>query len=67
MKNKNPLYYQYRIKNEAKGYNDEKENLKLPKINDKQYLQNRGAAILASGNNKYTPVNPPSRSPSAIQ
>ena len=67
MKNKNPLYYQYRLKNEAKGYNADKENLKLPKINDKSYLQNRGAAILAAGNNKYTPVNSPSRSPSAIQ
>lgn len=52
MKNKNPLYYQYRMKNEPKGYREEKENLRLPRINDKSYLQNRGAAILAGGN-KY--------------
>jgi len=43
------------MKNEAKGYNADKENLKLPKINDKSYLQNRGAAILAAGNVKYNP------------
>ena len=59
------------MKNQAKGYNEQKENLKLPNINDrsqlpgvndksslilphqdKSYLQNRGAAILAAGN-KY--------------
>lgn len=45
------------MKNQPKGYNGgagEKENLKLPSINDKSYLQNRGAAILAAGN-KYKP------------
>eukprot|EP00347_Sterkiella_histriomuscorum_P005661 403355743 len=54
-KNNNPLYYQYRMKNQAKGYVEEKENnnVRLPKINDKSYLQNRGAAILASGQNRY--------------
>lgn len=58
-KNKNPLYYQYRMKNQPKGYVEEKENIKLPKINDgKSYLQNRGAAILAAGNKyKVEPVN----------
>ena len=28
----NPLNYQYRMKNEPKGYNLEKENVKLPRI-----------------------------------
>lgn len=37
------------MKNEPKGYIAEKENIKLPKINDKSYLQNRGAAIMAAG------------------
>jgi hypothetical protein len=41
-KNKNAMYYQYRMKNQPKGYNGaaggEKENLKLPSINDKSYL-----------------------------
>ena len=54
-KNNNPLYYQYRMKNQPKGYVEEKENLRLPAITkDKSYLQNRGAAILAAGN-KYKP------------
>lgn len=43
------------MKNQAKGYNEEKENIKLPKINDKSYLQNRGAAILAAGNQRVKP------------
>ena len=34
-KNKNVEYYQYRMRNEPKGYVADKENLKLPKINDK--------------------------------
>lgn len=42
------MYYQYRLKNQAKGYKEEAQvNSRLPKINDKSYLQNRGAAILA--------------------
>jgi hypothetical protein len=48
-RNKNAMYYQYRMKNQAKGYIAEKENIKLPRINDKSYLQKRGAAILAAG------------------
>ena len=48
-RHKNALNYQYRMKNQAKGYNAEKENIKLPRINDKSYLQNRGAAIMAAG------------------
>jgi hypothetical protein len=49
IRNKNAQYYQYRMKNQAKGYIAEKENMKLPRINDKSYLQNRGAAIMAAG------------------
>ena len=54
-KYKNPANYQYRMKNEAKGFKaDEKENnVRLPKINDKSYLQKQGAAILAAGGNRY--------------
>lgn len=42
------------MKNQAKGYNEDKENVKLPRIVEKSYLQNRGAAIIAGGN-KYRP------------
>lgn len=34
------------MKNQPKGYVENKENIKLPKINDKSYLQKRGADIL---------------------
>ena len=44
--------YEYRLRNEAKGYRDEKENLKLPRIQEKSYLQKQGAAILAAGINQ---------------
>ena len=55
-RNKNAMYYQYRMKNQAKGYQGDKENVKLPKINnEKSYLQNRGAAIMAAG--VKNPVN----------
>jgi hypothetical protein len=38
------------MKNEAKGYDPNKENSRLPKLNnDRSYLQNRGAAILGAG------------------
>lgn len=46
------------MKNQAKGYVAEKENMKLPKINDKSYLQNRGAAILAAGYKNQVNVLP---------
>jgi hypothetical protein len=58
IKTKNAQNYQYRMRNEPKGYRDEKENMKLPalpQINEKSYLQNRGAAIL--GANKYRVEN----------
>jgi beta-N-acetylglucosaminidase len=55
IKVKNPSNYQYRMRNEPKGYRDEQEN-KLPQINEKSYLQNRGAAILGAGN-KYRVEN----------
>ena len=38
--------YQYRMKNEAKGYNGGKENHKV-NLNDRHYLQKRGADIIA--------------------
>lgn len=56
-KNRNVEYYQYRMKNEPKGYNPDKENLRLPKINDKSQLAKGGAAILAAGNKYNGPLN----------
>lgn len=49
------------MKNEAKGYQAEKENkaVMLPKINDRSQLQKQGAAILAAGN-RYRPGVPDS-------
>ena len=47
-RHKNAQYYQYKMRNQAKGYQGEKENGKLPKISDgRSYLQNRGAAIMS--------------------
>ena len=46
--------YEYRLRNEAKGYRDEKENGKppmMPRIQEKSYLQKQGAAIIAGGRN----------------
>ena len=43
------------MKNEPKGYLADKENLRLPKINDKSQLQKGGAAILAAGNKYAVP------------
>jgi hypothetical protein len=39
-KKRNAYNYQYRMKNQAKGYREEKENLnlRLPRVNDKSYL-----------------------------
>jgi hypothetical protein len=42
------------MRNEPKGYNGDKENIRLPKINDKSNLAKGGAAILAAGN-RYSP------------
>lgn len=44
------MNYQYRMKNQAKGYREQKENLLLPKVNnDRSYLQRGGAAIMGAG------------------
>jgi hypothetical protein len=50
------------MRNQAKGYNEEKENIRLPRINsgvsnindNKSYLQGRGAQIMMAAGYKQS-------------
>lgn len=55
------------MKNQAKGYNQDKVTGRLPQINDKSYLQNRGAAILAAGARRNIENIPNNHQPSYMQ
>ena len=45
------------MKNQPAGYQGDKENLKLPRIQDKSQLAKGGAAILAAGNRYMPPTS----------
>ena len=66
-KNHNPQNYQYRMKNQPAGYQGDKENLKLPRIQDKSQLAKGGAAILAAGNRYMPPTSGAPKSNQVLQ